>query len=105
MTVCLWTNTIQLFVFEELNIKIDRFLKGETDRHKAGANITLHEPMNLDIGLLKNQLLFYCLSLSSVWFILSKRSVILDLHCVNVSVLIKFSLKASVFTLIIISSP
>ena len=49
-------NIIQLLVFEETNIKIYWYVKGDIDRPETEVNITFHTPINLDIGLFKHQL-------------------------------------------------
>ena len=53
------SNNIQLFVFEEPNIEIYRCVKGDIGPREAEVNITYHTLINLDIRLLKHQLLFY----------------------------------------------
>ena len=45
-------------MFEESNIKIYRCVKCDIDRREAEADITVHTPINLDVGLFKHQLLF-----------------------------------------------
>ena len=69
---------IQLLVFEEPNIEIYRYVKGDIGRREAEVNITFHTPINLDIGLFKHLLLFYYFSVSSVCLILSKCHVFLS---------------------------
>ena len=54
-------NIIQLLVFEETNIKINWCVKGDVDRREAEVNIGFNTPINFDIGLFKQQLLFYLL--------------------------------------------
>ena len=53
-------------MFGEPNIEIYRF---------ASVNITFLIPINLDIGLIKHQLLFYYFSVSSGWLIMSKNAI------------------------------
>ena len=65
-------------MFEEPNIEIYLCVKGDIDRRQADVNITLHTPINLDIGFFKHQILFYYFSVSSVWLIFSKCHVFLS---------------------------
>ena len=72
---------MQLLVFEEPNIEIYQGVKGDIDRREAEVNTTLNKPINLDIGLFKDQLLINYFSMSSVSLILSKLSCFPQYDC------------------------
>ena len=66
---CFLHNNIHLFVCEEPNIEIYRYVKGDIDRLEAEVNVAFYTPINLFIGFCKHQLLLYYFSVSSFWLI------------------------------------
>ena len=45
-------------VFEEPNSKIYRYVRGDIDIHFMSVNIIFHKPVNIDIGIIKQQYLY-----------------------------------------------